>query len=81
VTNLLKSCRNDVRRLGPAGQAVFAVIDDDQIRKDLNARDVVLNRAAWAHRTVRDCVRGRVPALERLVAALRDLLASGTRPS
>lgn len=134
VNNLLKSCRQDVRRLGPRGQRVFALIDDDEIRtqlkhegvprsadeavviqaikapgrcvapeqlevlllkdntetvieaardcgadvsveralqKDINARDRVFNHVAWSSaRVIRDCIRRKVNAIERLVLAL-----------
>lgn len=39
VTNVLQSCRSDVRRLGTRGQKVFAVIDDDRIRQHVPGVD------------------------------------------
>lgn len=35
VSKLLASCRQDVRRLGPQGQPVFALIDNDAIREQM----------------------------------------------
>jgi hypothetical protein len=35
IGNLLRSCRRDIRRIGPQGQPVLAVIDDDKIRQQL----------------------------------------------
>lgn len=144
VSNLLKSCRRDVRRLGPRGQRVFALVDDDEIRtqlkhegvprnaddvavidaikapgkcvapeqlevillkentetvieavrdcgagvsveralqKDINARDQVLNHVAWlSTRSIRDCIRRKVHALERLVTALAVLVRAAGSP-
>jgi len=140
VSNLLRSCRQDVHRLGARGQRVFALIDADKIReqlrhegvpasadddavvraikaegrcvapdqlevvllkentetviqaaklcdkelpdaaveqalrKDVNARDRILNNVAYGKgRAVRDCIRGKVPAIQALAGALRDL--------
>lgn len=144
ASNLLKSCRQDVRRLGPRGQRVFALVDDDEIRtqlkhegvarsaddmavigvikapgkcvapeqlevillkentetvieavrdcgadvaveralqKDINARDRVFNHVAWrSTRSIRDCIRQKVHALERLVTALAALVRAGEPP-
>lgn len=45
------------------------------LQKDINARDVVLNRVAWApDRAVRDCVRRHVPALHSMVTTLTNLV-------
>jgi hypothetical protein len=138
VANVLKSCRSDVRRLGPKGQKVFALIDDDHVRdhlpgidpradtetvsrmikaqsdmaaqlevillkkntetvieaakqcdpqipaeavaealrKHLAQRDRILNNVARnANRAVRDCIRGKVAALDQLVGALARIVA------
>jgi hypothetical protein len=49
--------------------------------KDLNARDAVLNRVAWApDRSVRDCVRQHVPALRSMVSTLVALACGGSSP-
>lgn len=40
VQNLLRSCRRDIRRLGPRGQPVFALIDADAIREQLTHEGV-----------------------------------------
>jgi hypothetical protein len=39
VSNILQSCRNDIRRIGPKGQKVFALVDDDHIRHHLRGVD------------------------------------------
>ena len=43
------------------------------LKKDLNARDAILNRIAWGmSKAIRDCIKARVPALEEL----RNLILS-----
>lgn len=46
--------------------------------KDLNARDAVLNRVAYApDRAVRDCIRQHVPAIRSMVSVLVALACGG----
>jgi hypothetical protein len=52
---------------------------DLALQKDINARDRVLNHVAWASgRAVRDCIRGRVAALDKLVVELSALVRAGS---
>lgn len=138
VDKLLTTGWKGITRLAPQGQPVFALIDEDKIRKHVkvpptadedavvqaiqskctgssrfevfllrkntetvietaalcsdqipkdaieraiqkvpNARDRVLNIVAWGlGRAVRDCIRGKVPALDRLVKALCAVVAA-----
>lgn len=132
VSNVLQTCRRDIRKLAARGQRVFAVIDNDHIReqlpgvdpraddatvirairedcncpeqlevillhkniesvieaardcgaessaetvalalrKHLMQRDLVFRGVAWGRPEVRACIRGKMPALERLVGLL-----------
>ncbi|MEP7122983.1 MAG: hypothetical protein ABJE95_18795 [Byssovorax sp.] len=139
AANIVRSCKRDIHRLGPQGQTVFALIDDDRIRdhvkgvdartaedvvvraiksqsdapaqlevfllkkntetvieaakecdrslpddavaqalaKNLAQRDRLLNNVAYSGvRAVRDCIRGKIPALHRLVTALSAVVAA-----
>jgi hypothetical protein len=52
---------------------------EQALRKHLAQRDRILNNVARAgSRAVRDCIRAKVPALERLVTSLRDVVSSAS---
>jgi hypothetical protein len=51
-------------------------------RKDRNARDVILRRAAAPHqRALRDCILGKVPSLAYLINELKIALSDRTLPA
>lgn len=50
----------------------------DALMKDINARDLVLQAVAFdaGRRDLRDCIRKRVPSLERAIATIAEAVAA-----
>jgi hypothetical protein len=64
-----------------AAKACDRSLSDDAVAqalaKNLAQRDRILNNVAWSGiRAVRDCIRGKVPALHQLVTALSAVVAA-----
>lgn len=70
VNKVLASCRKDIHRLGPQGQPVFALIDDDVIREHLRHEGVA---ADAEDRVVIEAIKAKCVAPDKLeVILLKD---------
>jgi hypothetical protein len=75
VTLLGRNTEDVLRAVAGCRPVEAATLTAAVDRKDVNARDAILNGAASADPAVRICIQKAVPSLERIVTLLADYLA------